>query len=129
MKREQLRHNPAGIYLQKKSLSPATGTYAQEDELYHVEKQQNTPDSVWLDYIQSGVFCHILRFSVGCRSPPSPFQFTIHPLTPELKWRTSMFDKKSEYALNKHDQDSIIYKASADTSGSPAPTFPVRKNF
>ena len=34
------------------------------------------PDSVWLDYIQSGVFCRILRFSVGCRSPPSPFQFT-----------------------------------------------------
>ena len=85
------------------------GTYAQEDELYDVRQYQNAPDSVWLDYIQSGVFCHILRFFVGCRSPPSPFQFTIHPLTPELKWRTSMFDKKSEYALNKHDQDSIIY--------------------
>ena len=76
MKREQLRHNPAGNYLPKKNLSPAAGTYTQEDELYNVGKQQSTPDSVWLAYDQSGVFCRILRFSVGCRSPPSLFQFT-----------------------------------------------------
>src|SRR5699024_7426049 len=29
--------------------------------------------------------------------------------TPELKWRTSMFNKKSEYAQNKREKDSIIY--------------------
>ena len=34
---------------------------------------------------------------------------SIHPLTPELKWRTSMFNKKSEYAQNKREKDSIIY--------------------
>ena len=40
-----------------------------------------------------------------------------------------MFDKKSEYALNKYDQDSIIYISVSAASGSPARTFPVRKNF
>lgn len=43
------------------------------------------------------------------RVPLSTVPISIHPSTPELKWRTSMFDKKSEYALNKYDQDSIIY--------------------
>ena len=28
-----------------------------------------------------------------------------------------MFDKKSEYALNKHDQDSIIYSRPAAMTG------------
>ena len=79
MKHRELRHNPAGIYLPQKCLSLAAWTYTQEDELYDVSQYQNTPDSVWLDYIQSGVFCHILRFSVGCRSPPPHFNSPVNP--------------------------------------------------
>lgn len=52
----------------------------QERSFNYVGEQQSTPDSVWLAYDQSGVFCRILRFSGGCRSPPSPFQFTRQPL-------------------------------------------------
>ena len=80
MKREQLRHNPAGNYLPKKACPRQRGTYTQEDELYHVGKQQNTSDSVWLAYDQSGVFCRILRFSVGVSFSTVPI--SIHPVNP-----------------------------------------------
>ena len=40
-----------------------------------------------------------------------------------------MFDKKSEYALNKYDQDSIIYISVSGRIRLTAQTFPVRKNF
>ena len=61
--------------------------------------------SGWIISSQAFLSCPaVLR-----RVPISTASISIHPSTPELKWRKSMFDKKSEYALNKYDQDSIIY--------------------
>lgn len=75
------------------------GTYTQEDELYHVGKQQSTPDSVWLAYDQPGVFCRILRFSVGCRSPPPPFQFTRQPLYSQNYYRIVKEKNRTYYEV------------------------------
>ena len=40
-----------------------------------------------------------------------------------------MFDKKSEYALNKHDQDSIIYISVSGHIRLTRADFSARKNF
>ena len=40
-----------------------------------------------------------------------------------------MFNKKSEYAQNKREKDSIIYISVNGRIRLPAQTFPVRKNF
>ena len=92
--------SPIGVSLSKKSLSPEQDNCGSEYVLYCVVIKQNIPYCVQPVSYRLGVFLCIPR----CRSPP-----TVQIPSKNLNGGLSMLDNKSDYALNKKDQDSIVY--------------------